>query len=132
MKKEIIRTDKVAKPVGPYSLAVKAKGGTLLFVAGTVGLDREGKVVKGGIAVQCRQAFENLKAILEAAGGTLDNVVSFTNYLVSIKDYPVIAEIRKEYLKNTENYPASTVVQVKSLVSKDLLLEIEAIAVLDE
>lgn len=130
MFKEIIETDKVSKPVGPYSIAVKAAG-TFLFISGTVGFDPEGKIVAGGFAGQCRQAYENIKIILNEAGATFKNVVRFTNYLIDAQDYPVMAEIRKEYLKDLDAAPASTLLEVKGLLYPDLLVEIDTIAILD-
>jgi len=132
MIKKAIQPKKLANPAGPYSLAIKAKGGNLLFIAGTVGFDEAGKLVEGGFVAQCRQVFENLKAVLEASGGTFDNLVSTTNYVVNAaEDYAILAEIRKEYLGDVKDPPASTLIEVKNLINKDILLEIEAIAVLD-
>ena len=131
MLKEIIETDKVSKPVGPYSIAVKAAG-TFLFISGTVGFDIDGKVVAGGFAEQCRQAYENIKIVLEEAGATFKNVIRFTNYLVDANDYPVMAEIRKEYLQDLNELPGSTLIEVKGLLYPDLLVEIDTIAILDE
>ena len=129
MSKEVIRTDKVSKPVGPYSIAVKASG-TFLFISGIVGFAPDGKVVEGGFESQCRQAYENIRIILEESGATFKNVVRFTNYLIDAKDYPIMAEIRNEYLEGIEDLPASTLIEVKSLLYENLLVEIDTIAVL--
>jgi 2-iminobutanoate/2-iminopropanoate deaminase len=128
MLKETIKTARVSDPVGPYSLAVKASG-TFLFISGMVGFGPDGKVVKGGFATQCRQAYENIKAILEEAGGSFENVIRFTNYLIDAKNYPIMAEIRKEYLEGVKDFPGSTLIEVKGLLFKDLLVEIDTIAV---
>lgn len=130
-KKEVIRTDRVAPPVGPYSLAVKATG-PLLFISGTVGFSPDGRIVEGGFAAQCRQAYENIKILLEEAGANFKDVVRFTNYLVNAADYPAMAEIRKEYFKGIVEYPASTLIEVKGLMYKELLVEIDTVAVLNE
>lgn len=130
MERVNIESDRLAPPVGPYALAVKAKGGTLLFISGCVAFDRAGNVVGvGDVAAQCRQALENMKAVLEAAGATFANVVKITNYVLDAREYPKMAPVRAEYLR--EPYPASTLVEVRGLVYPELLVEIEAIAVLD-
>jgi 2-iminobutanoate/2-iminopropanoate deaminase len=129
MKKDVIRTDKVSRPVGPYSLAVKATG-SFLFISGMVGFGPDGKVVEGGFAAQCRQTYENIRIVLEEAGASFANVVRFTNYLIDAKDYPVMAEIRKEYLSGIEDLPGSTLIEVKGLLYEDLLVEVDTIAVL--
>ncbi|MFQ5878642.1 MAG: RidA family protein [Dehalococcoidia bacterium] len=126
-----IETDKLAQPVGPYALGVKVKGGTLLFISGCVAFDRDGNIVgQGDIGAQCRQALANMKAVLEAAGATFANVVKITNYVTNAQDYPKMAPVRAEYLR--EPYPASTLVEVRSLLYPELLVEIEAIAVVEE
>jgi reactive intermediate/imine deaminase len=131
MKKAIIDSDKLSKPLGPYSHGVKVKlnGTTLLFLSGIVALDANGRVVgKGDIRAQTKQVLENLKAILEAEGATFKDIVKITNYYMNYDDYPLIAEVRSQYFKDW--LPASTGVEVKRLIHKDLLIEIEAIAVL--
>lgn len=73
MPKEVINPSTVAKPVGHYSQGVKARGSTLLFIAGQVALDENGNLVgKGDIEAQTRQIMRNIQRILEAAGGTMD------------------------------------------------------------
>lgn len=133
MEKTAVNTDKMAPPVGPYSHAVKVKGGSLLFVSGCVGIDREGKVPIGYEA-QCRLAYENLRAVLEAAGTSFDNLLKLTNYIKEgyVGHYPVMAKIRKEYIRDKSRYPASTLVEVKGLLYPELLLEIEAVAVVED
>ena len=131
MKKTIIDSDKLSKPLGPYSHGVKVKlnGTTLLFLSGIVAFDANGKVVgKGDIRAQTRQVLENLKGILELEGATFRDIVKITNYYMNYEDYPVIAEVRSQYFGDW--LPASTGVEVKRLIHKDLLIEIEAIAVL--
>lgn len=130
MGKSLIKTERVMQPVGPYSLGVKVKNGALIFLSGVSGHDKSGKIKVGDFGAQCRQAYENLKVLLEAAGATMNDIVKFTNYLVNADDYPIMAEIRKEYIKEKESYPASTLIEVKGLLYKEMLVEIEAIAVL--
>jgi len=110
-----------------YSPAIKA--GNTLYIAGQVALDANGNVVgKGDFEAQGAQIFENLKAILAAAGGTLDDVVKINSYVTDLRYREAFVEIRKRYFR--QPFPASTFVVVKSLASPDYLLEVEAIAVL--
>ena len=127
----MINSEKLSKPLGPYSHGVKVKlnGTTLLFISGVVALDADGRVNgKGDIRAQTKQVLENLKAILEVEGATFKDIVKITNYYMNYDDYPIIAEVRSQYFKDW--LPASTGVEVKRLIHKDLLVEIEAIAVL--
>ncbi len=130
MKKEIVLSKKISKPLGIYSQAVKAEGNRLLFISGMTARDKEGKVVgKGDIKLQTRQVLENIKAVLEEAGATFDQIVKVTVYVTDMSHFTEIHQARAEYFK--KDYPASTMVQVSGLVSEDLLIEIDAIAILD-
>src|SRR5438477_11264554 len=83
VSKEVIRTDKAGAPIGPYSQGIKAGG--FVFVAGEKGIDpKTNKIVPGGTGPETRQTLENVKAILTAAGSSLDNAVATTVYLVDI------------------------------------------------
>jgi reactive intermediate/imine deaminase len=125
MERISIKSDKIHDTWGLYSHAVKANN--LLFVAGQVALDRQGNLIgKGDIKRQTEQVMKNLKIILEAAGATFDDVVKITTYLVNLDDRATFHQIRKKYFK--KNQPASTLVKVDSLINKDMLLEVEAIA----
>lgn len=116
----------MAIPTGPYSHGVKAGG--LLFVAGQVALDGAGQVVgKGDVTAQARQVMENIKAILEAGGASLDDVVKVTLFVTDMADLPKVLEVRKQYFRAP--YPAATAVQVSALANPDFLVEIEAVAV---
>jgi len=131
MKKKVMRPDKQAQPLGPYSHGVKVQinGAILLFISGIVAFDSQGNVVgKGDIKAQTLQVLENLKAVLESEGATFNDIVKITNYYMNFDDYPKIAEIRSQYFGDWN--PASTGVEVKRLIHDDLLIEIEAIAVI--
>ncbi len=119
----------VAAPLkGYYSNCVKVSGGPLLFIAGQVGLDRQGHLVgKGDMKAQATQALENIRAILEANGATMEDVVKVTLYVTGIRAYDELTEIRMKYFP--QNGPASAIVEVSRLALPDLLVEIEAIAV---
>ena len=123
MAKQLVKTGSVAQPIGPYSLGVRS--GNLVFVSGTVGWRPDGSIPPD-IRDQCRQMYENVRQILRAAGGSLDDVVTTTTYLVNVADYRALNEVRAEYFK--KDPPASAVVVVKELVRPELLVEVEAVA----
>lgn len=109
---EVVITDKAAKPIGPYSQAIKAGG--FVFVAGEKGIDpKTNQMVSGGIAAETRQTLENIKVILEAAGSSLDLAVASTVYLVDIADFAAMNQVYAEYL--TANPPGRTTVAVSAL-----------------
>ena len=124
--KEIISTQKAPAAIGPYSQAVRA--GNLLFVSGQVPLDpATGELVTPTIQAQATQALTNLKAIVEQAGGTLDNVVKTTVFLNSMDDFVEMNRVYKTFF--SADCPARSAVEVARL-PKDALVEVEAIAVL--
>ncbi|AEC52777.1 translation initiation inhibitor, putative [Pyrococcus sp. NA2] len=124
MSREIIYTEKAPKPIGPYSQAIKV--GNFIFVAGQIPIDpKTGEIVKGGIKEQTRQVLENIKAILEAAGASLNDVVKVTVYLKNMDDFGEMNEVYSEYFG--ESRPARVAVEVSRL-PKDVLIEIEVIA----
>ncbi|MFQ5915021.1 MAG: RidA family protein [Nitrospinota bacterium] len=138
MPKKVLDSQRMLKqtgpPVGPYSQAVAVTGGTLIFIAGQVAWGPDGRVVgKGDIAVQYRHIMENLKVILEEAGGTMDDIVKLTHFatrrVTKSEAYPQIAEIRKEYIR--KDFPVSSMIEVGALMDPDLLVEVEAVAVVD-
>ena len=110
-----------------YSHAVRM--GDLIFVAGEVARDRNGDLVgKGDVRAQTEQVFENLKAVLEAAGSGLDKVGKVTVLTTSLEYRPVIHEIRTRVFQEAGHLPASTLAVVTSLADPDWLVEIEAVA----
>ncbi len=123
--REIISTDKAPAAIGPYSQAVKA--GNLLFVAGQIGIDPATGQLQEGIEAQTRQALLNLKAILEAAGASLEQVVRVGVFLQDLKDFQAMNAVYAEFFPQSP--PARTTVQVAAL-PKGALVEIDAIAVL--
>jgi len=130
MKKEVIISGNLSKPLGIYSHAVKVKGNQLLFISGITARDKNGNIVgKGDIKAQTQQILENMKVILDRVRATFDNIVKVTVFVTDISHLKEIHEVRAKYFKR--DYPASTLVQVSRLVSPDMLIEIEAIAVLD-
>ena len=127
MDKTILSTNRVAKPFGIFSQGVKV--GNLVFVSGQIAKNANDEVVgKGDIRAQTRQCIENLKAVLEAGGATLGNVVKVTVFVTDMEHLKAVHEVRAEYFK--EKYPASTLVEVSRLTNQDCMIEIEAIAVI--
>ncbi len=119
-----ISTDKAPQAIGPYSQAIAS--GDLLFCSGQVALDpSSGQLLEGGIAEQTERAFENLKAVLEAAGSSLDEVVKTTVFLASMDDFQAMNEVYAKFFSSDP--PARSTVAVKTL-PKNALFEIEAIA----
>ena len=125
--KEAISSAGAPKAIGPYSQAVRA--GQLLFLSGQVALDpATGQMVEGGIAEQTRRVFENLAAVLAAAGRSFADVVRTTVFLADMNDFVAMNEIYGQYFK--EPYPARATVQVARL-PKDARVEIDLIASFD-
>jgi enamine deaminase RidA (YjgF/YER057c/UK114 family) len=113
-----------------YAQAVKVTGAqTILFLSGQVAYDAQGKPAhRGDVAAQARAVFQAIKAQVEAAGGTLANVVKLNTYLTDIRHRADILPAREEFFG--KKLPASTLVAVDSLAHPDFLIEVEAIAVL--
>ncbi|MGQ0570177.1 MAG: RidA family protein [Armatimonadota bacterium] len=141
MPKDVLRSDRVWDPVRvqhpghayaqPFSQAVKASGQSLIFLSGQVALDANGNVVGAGdMRAQARQALENLKAMLDAGGATLADVVKLTVYVTDMREFSKLQEVRAEYWAGIP-LPASTALEIKQLVRKEFMVEIEAIAVVD-
>lgn len=119
-----ISTDKAPQAIGPYSQAIAS--GDLLFCSGQVALDpSSGELLEAGIAQQTERAIENLKAVLEAAGASLDDVVKTTVFLASMDHFPAMNEVYEKFFSTDP--PARSTVAVKTL-PKNALFEIEAIA----
>jgi reactive intermediate/imine deaminase len=130
MTKQALNPDGLPAPVGPYSNVVTTGPGRLVFVAGQIAFDANGELVGAGdIAAQTRQVMENIQLALEAAGATFADVVRVVNYITDVELFGEMAAVRKEYL--VEPYPASTLVEVSALMFPEVLIEIEAIAVVE-
>ncbi|ROL62552.1 RidA family protein [Bacteroidetes/Chlorobi group bacterium ChocPot_Mid] len=124
MRQEI-RTDKAPQPIGPYAQAIKVSG-TFLFLSGQIPLDTEGNLTVGGIKPQTQQVLENIKALLNHEGLTLQNVVKTTVFLKNMNEFAEMNAVYGEYF--AENPPARSAIEVARL-PKDVLVEIECIAV---
>jgi enamine deaminase RidA (YjgF/YER057c/UK114 family) len=115
-------------PAG-YSQVVEVRGGRTLYISGQVALDASGNLVgSGDFAAQVKQVFANLKARLDEAGASFNDVVKLNFYLLDASMLQLIRDIRDTYV-NRDHPPASTLVVVKELSRPDLLIEVDAIAV---
>ncbi len=129
-RKRAISTEEV-KPAGgrPYSPAIQC--GDFLFISGQVPIDGKGQTVgRGDIMAQARQALHNMKALVEAAGGTMDDIAFLSLYVTDMRHYPTFGEIRHEFFR--EPFPASTIIGVTGLANQDWLIEVEGIAYLPQ
>ena len=113
-----------------YSQGIKVTGAqTILFLAGQVSYDKDGNAKnKGDFKAQAHECFECIKRLVEAAGGTVKNVVKLNTYVLDVANRPAYRDARKEVFGDHE--PASTLVQISALASPEYLIEIEAIAVI--
>jgi len=126
--RRFLSPDTLPRPFG-YSHVVDAPAGRIVFVSGQVPLDAAGNLVgEGDFAAQVRQVFENLTAALTAAGAAWSDVVKLNYFVRDIGEVAALRAIRDEYV-NTEQPPASTLVEVSRLFRDDVLVEIEAVAV---
>ena len=124
MNKAIISTDKAPKAIGPYEQAIKV--GEFIYTAGQIPIDpKTGNLVAGAIAEQTRQVLENLKAVVEAGGSSLDRVVKATVFLKNIADFAAMNEVYAEYLGQAK--PARSTVAVADL-PRGALVEIDLLA----
>jgi reactive intermediate/imine deaminase len=127
MSREVIRPSTV-HPVKAYSHAIR--NGNIIHVAGQVALDQQGNLVgKGDIKIQAEQVFKNLKAVVEAAGGSMQHIAKITTFTTNVAYRPIISEVRARYFPTDP--PASTFLVIRSLAEPGFLLEVEAVAVLD-
>ena len=117
----------LSAPTG-YSHVAEVSGGRTIYIAGQVAFDNSGKVVgKGDFGAQATQVFENLKLALAAVGATFENVVKVNTYVTDMSHLQTLREIRVKYYG--EFAPASTLVEIGKLANPDLMIEIEAVAV---
>ena len=122
--KDRIQTDKAPKAIGPYSQAIKANG--FVFASGQVALDPATmQIVEGGIREQTERVMNNLKAVLEAAGSSFDQVVKTTVFLADMNDFTAMNEVYGRFFGETP--PARSTVQVSRL-PRDVRVEIDVIA----
>jgi 2-iminobutanoate/2-iminopropanoate deaminase len=121
---ESIQTDRAPQAIGPYSQAIKANG--FIFASGQIPLDPATmRIVEGGVEEQTERVLNNLKAVLESAGSSLDRVVKTTVYLADMSEFAAMNEIYARYFGSTK--PARATVQVARL-PRDVKVEIDVVA----
>jgi 2-iminobutanoate/2-iminopropanoate deaminase len=131
MGKTIVKTERAPGAIGPYNQGVVIEATRLLFTAGQIPLSPQtGSLVGGDIEKQTRQVLENVKAVVEAGGSDLKNVIKTTVFLKDMNDFPKMNRVYETYFD--EDPPARSAVEVARL-PKDVLIEIECIAaIIDE
>jgi 2-iminobutanoate/2-iminopropanoate deaminase len=131
MAKREIFTSALRKPNGHFSQAIEADPGRLLFISGMTARRVDGSIAGiGDIETQTRQVCENLKAAVEEAGGTLNDICRVDVFIRNMEHFDTIHKVRQEYFEIPA--PASTMVEVTKFTSPDYLIEINAIAVLPQ
>jgi len=129
MKLEQIHTQ--PDPYAPYLLSQAIRAGGLVYVSGQAGVGDDGAIVgKGDFDAQADQAFRNLDRALRAGGSSFEQVIKVTIFLTSMSHFPKIVELRRKWF--SAPYPADTIVEVSRLYSPDAMIEIEAIAAVQE
>jgi reactive intermediate/imine deaminase len=127
MTKQVIKTDKAPKAIGTYSQAVRVD--STVYLSGQIPLVPETmQIVQGDVGAQIERVFENLKAIVEAAGGTFANVVKMTVYLTDLANFARVNEVMASHFQ--EPFPARAAIGVAAL-PKGVAVEVDAILVLD-
>jgi 2-iminobutanoate/2-iminopropanoate deaminase len=130
MPKQQIRSDRLRQPCGVFSHATAIEAtGRLVFISGMTSRRADGTIAGiGDIEAQTRQVCENIKAAVEAAGGTMDDICRVDVYIRNMEQFDAIHKVRREYFR--EPLPASTMVEVVKMTHPDYLIEINAIAVI--
>ncbi len=131
MRGRVIESPKLPAPMrgGAFSAGVEAPAGRTGYVSGQVSMDTEGNVVgEGDVGAQTQKVLENVATVLEAAGGSLDDVVKVTVFITDMGHYDGIHGVRRRFFR--EPYPASSMVEVSALIDPRLLVEVEAVAVI--
>jgi reactive intermediate/imine deaminase len=127
MPRQPVATEHAPAAIGPYSQAVRA--GNTVYLSGQIALDpATGQIVEGGVEAQARRAFDNLKAVCAAAGGSLDDVMRVGLYLTDLGDFAVVNTVMGEYFDAP--YPARSTIEVSAL-PKGGVFEVDAVMVLD-
>lgn len=125
MSREIIHSEGAPTAIGPYSQAVQV--GDTVYLSGQIPLDPATmELVEGGIDTQARRVFDNLRAVLGAAGGDMENIVKLQIYLTDLGNFATVNEIMQEYF--SEPYPARAAIGVKAL-PKGAEVEMDGVAV---
>ena len=127
---KILNPDALGKPLGQYSHLTRVKASEFVFIAGQVGVDKDGKVVGADdFDAQCVQTFANIEAALKSVGAGWGNIVQFTTYLVHSQDIAKFMKYRlREFPKMFANgaYPPNTLLMIDRLVKEEFLIEVQA------
>jgi enamine deaminase RidA (YjgF/YER057c/UK114 family) len=129
-KTRFLNPETLTKPPAYSQVVEVTTPGRLVFISGQIGVGRDGKLVPGDFRAQAVQAFENLKAALEAVGARFEHVVKLNNYIIELEHQAILRDVRALYL-NMAAPPASTSLRVAGFAREGVLLEVEAVAVLD-
>ena len=133
-ERQVVNTNMAPQPLGAYSQAIRVKAGELLYIAGQVGVDKDGNLAGDGrMAAQTRQTYENLGAILESVGASFSDVVEFTTYLVGRNSVQPFMAARSDIFPSlypNGDYPPNTLLVIEGLVREEFLVEIKAVAAL--
>jgi enamine deaminase RidA (YjgF/YER057c/UK114 family) len=130
---KIVNPDGLGKPLGQYSQMARVKASEFLFIAGQVGVHKDGKLAGDDFEAQCAQTFANIEAALRSQGAGWGNVVEFTTYLVHSQDIPKFMAFRlREFPKMFASgaYPPNTLLMIDRLVQEPLLIEVSTVAAL--
>ena len=133
-ERQVVNTNMAPQPLGAYSQAIRVKAGELLYIAGQVGVDKDGNLAgDGSMAAQTRQTYDNLGAILESVGASFSDVVEFTTYLVGRDSVQPFMAARADIFPSlypNGDYPPNTLLVIEGLVREEFLVEIKAVAAL--
>jgi len=131
---KLINPEALGTPLGQYSHMTRVKASEFLFIAGQLGVDKDGKMAgDASFDAQCVQTFTNIEAALRSAGAAWSNVVQFTTYLVHSQDIPNFMKFRlREFPRMFTNgaYPPNTLLMIDRLVMESALIEVQAVAAL--
>ena len=131
---KLVNPEALGKPLGQYTHMTRVKASEFLFIAGQLGVDKDGKMTgDGGFDAQCVQTFANIEAALKSAGAGWGNIVQFTTYLVHSQDIPNFMKFRlREFPRMFANgaYPPNTLLMIDRLVVEPALIEVQAVAAL--
>ncbi len=129
MSKKIIQTNDAPQAIGTYSQAIRVSGGETVYMSGQIGLDAVTMQMVNGIEAQIQQVFLNLKAVAEASGGSLKDIVKLNIFLIDLENFALVNEIMATYFD--QPYPARAAIGVSAL-PRDALVEMDAVLVLQQ
>ncbi len=117
-------------PFEPFKIAQAYRSGNHVYLSGQAAIDQHGNLVGvGDFDAQAEQVFANLKCVLETGGSSMERIIKVTIYLTDMSNFPKIVELREKYF--TRPYPADTIVEVRALALPELMIEIEAIGLVE-